>query len=163
MSPPPHLFVYFSPCWVFVSGWALSGCGGWGLLCLAVCGLIPAVASLWSVDSAQGLQELRLTGSRATAQWLWCLGSAACGIFLDLCLLNLQADSQPLDHQERPANLCFFAHHLLWHPCLVWVLKRSEKYDETQFKKNPFHYLGHFTGDFQNPACEVFLLTGSEL
>ena len=76
---------------------------------LAVRGLLISVASLvagqelWgtraSAGAAHGLQS---TGSRIVAPRLRC--SEACGIFLDRglnpCLLDGQADSSPLSHQD---------------------------------------------------------------
>ena len=52
-----------------------SSCGEQGLLSSYRAGLLTAVASLeehrlWVL----GLQALQLLGSRAQAQWLWCMG-----------------------------------------------------------------------------------------
>ena len=56
-----------------------SSCGDWGLLSVAVCGLLIVVASLVVEHRLQvrGLQQLWLTGSRAPAQQLWCTGLVA--------------------------------------------------------------------------------------
>ena len=50
-----------------------SGCGERGLLSIAVRGLLIVVASLVVARElwVHGLQELRLSGSRALAQWSW--------------------------------------------------------------------------------------------
>ena len=49
------------------------------------------------------------TGPRAQAQWLWCTGFAACGIFLDQGvnpgLLLWQANSVQLSRQRSPKIL----------------------------------------------------------
>ena len=54
---------------------AFSSCGEWGLLLVAVRGLLIAVASLVAEHGLQapGLQQLWLVGSRAQAQQLWCM------------------------------------------------------------------------------------------
>ena len=68
---------------------AFSSCGERGLLFVAVCGLLIAVASL---AAEHGLKS---AGSVVVAHGLSC--SAACGIFLDQgsnpCPLYWQADS----------------------------------------------------------------------
>ena len=65
---------------------AFSSCGKWGLLFLAVHGLLTAVASLVAEHGLQSAgfsscgtwaQQLWLAGSRAQAQQLWCTGLAA--------------------------------------------------------------------------------------
>ena len=58
---------------------AFSSCGEQGLLFVAVCRLLIAVAS-FVVDhglQARGLQQLRLAGSRAQVQQLWRTGLVA--------------------------------------------------------------------------------------
>ena len=40
------LFIYFWLHWVFIAAWAFSSCSEWGLLFVAVHGLLIAVASL---------------------------------------------------------------------------------------------------------------------
>ena len=67
---------------------AFSSCGKLGLLFTAVLGLLIAVASLVVSRGSRvcKLQWLWFLGSRAQAQYLWCIGfscSAACRIFLD--------------------------------------------------------------------------------
>ena len=59
--------------------WAFSSCGEWGLLFVAVRGLLLAVASLVAEQGLQacGLQQLWLAGSRAQAQQLWVMGLVA--------------------------------------------------------------------------------------
>ena len=68
---------------------------GWGLLVVAVHGLLIAVASLVTAP------RLQSTGSVVVALGLSC---SVCGIFpdqgLNLCLLHWLADSLPLSHQE---------------------------------------------------------------
>ena len=56
-----------------------SSCGEWRLLFVVVRGLLIEVASLVAEGrlQARGLQQLWLTGSRAQAQQLWCMGLAA--------------------------------------------------------------------------------------
>ena len=77
--------------------WAFSSCGEWGLLFVAVHGLLVAVASLAVVHGLQALrlQQLQHAGSVGVAHGLSC--SAACGIFPDQgsnpCPLHWQADS----------------------------------------------------------------------
>ena len=78
---------------------ASSRCGERGLLFVAACGLLIAVASLVAEHRFQacGLQQLWLMGSRVQAQQLWHMGLVACGIFpdqgLNPCPLHWQADS----------------------------------------------------------------------
>ena len=70
--------------------WAFSSCGQWGLLFVAVCGLLIVVAYLCCGARALGVQA-----SVVVAHGLSC--SAACGILPDQgskpCLLHWQADS----------------------------------------------------------------------
>ena len=90
----PHLFLLFLKINLFIlflfilflaslglrcCAWAFSSCGKWGLLFVAVCGLLIAVASLASEHGlqARGLQQLWLAGSRAQAQQLWHTGLVA--------------------------------------------------------------------------------------
>ena len=58
---------------------AFSSCGEWGLLFVAVCRLLIAVASLAAEHGlqARGLQQLWLVGSRKQAQQLWPTGLVA--------------------------------------------------------------------------------------
>ena len=77
---------------------ALSSCGKWGPLFIAVRGPLTTVASpVAGTDS-------RRTGSAIVAHGPSC--SAACGILPDQgpnpCPLHWQADSQPLRHQGSP-------------------------------------------------------------
>ena len=100
---------------------AFSSCGEWGLLFVAVRGLLIAVSlvavaehrlqvhglqQLWHVGSVVVVRGHQGSGSVVVAYGLSC--SAACGIFPDqgsnLCLLHWQADSYPLHHQGRPYN-----------------------------------------------------------
>ena len=95
---------------------AFSSCGEWGLLFVAVRGLLIAVASLCcraralgtraSVVVAHGLQS---TGSVVVVHGLSC--STACETFLyqglNPCPLHWQADSQPLCHQGSPQKMDF--------------------------------------------------------
>ena len=89
--------------------WAFSSCGERGLLFVAVCGLLIAVASLvaehrlqacilqylWHTGSVVVARGLQSSGSVVVAHGLSC--STACGIFLDqgsnLCPRHWQADS----------------------------------------------------------------------
>ena len=59
--------------------WAFSSCCKWGLLFLAVLGLLTAVASLILEHrlQAQELLQLWLAASRAQVSWLWCMGLVA--------------------------------------------------------------------------------------
>ena len=74
------IFIYFWLHWVFVAACGLfSSCIEWGLLFIAVCGLLIAVASLAVEHRLQvcGLWQLWLAGSRAQAQQLWCMDLVA--------------------------------------------------------------------------------------
>ena len=51
-------FIYFWLHWVFIAAWAFSSCGEWGLLFVAVHGLLIAIACL--------VAEHRLLGERAS-------------------------------------------------------------------------------------------------
>ena len=84
---------------------ALSSCGEWGPLFIAVRGPLTIEASL-----------LRSTGSRCAGSAIVAHGPscpAACGIFPDQgsnpCPLHWQADSQPLRHQGSPGYSAFNA------------------------------------------------------
>ena len=93
------LFIYFWLCWVFVSVQGLS---------------LVVVSGGHSSSRCTGLSLsrpllLRSTGSRRAGSVVVAHGpscSTACGIFPDQgsnpCLLNWQADSQPLHHQGSP-------------------------------------------------------------
>ena len=94
---------------------AFSSCGQWGLLCS-----YSAWASHCGGFSCRGAQALGCMGfssfSVVAADWLQSTGSVVvlhgpscpvpCGIFpdqgLNLCSLNWQVDSKPLDHQRSP-------------------------------------------------------------
>ena len=94
------LFIYFWPCWVFVSVRGLS---------------LVAASGGHSSSRCAGLSLsrpllLRSTGSRRAGSVNVAHGpscSAACGIFPEQgsnpCPLHWQADSQPLSHQGSPA------------------------------------------------------------
>ena len=91
-----NLFIYLFlavlglPC----CAWTFSGCGEWGLLFVAVCGLLIVVASLVVEHGLQArrLQQLQHVGSVVVAHGLQSAGSGvvvhgvscsvACGIFL---------------------------------------------------------------------------------
>ena len=68
---------------------AFSSCGEWGLLSVAMCGRLTAVASLAA--------EYRIYGAGSTVAAHRPSQSVACGIFLDqgsnLCPLHWQVDS----------------------------------------------------------------------
>ena len=83
------------------------------LAALGLCCCTQAFSScrLWGLFS-YGAEASHCRGfscCRAQAQWPWCTGSLACGIFLDqdlnLCSLHWQADSYPLDHQGTPGTV----------------------------------------------------------
>ena len=67
--------IYLWLCWVFVVAWAFSSCGKWGLLSVAVSGLLTAVASRCGAP-ALGLQAVVVVVRGFTCP-------AACGIFPD--------------------------------------------------------------------------------
>ena len=74
------LFIYCWLCWVFVAVRGLfSSCGDWGLLFVATCGLLLAVASFVLEHELQvrGLQQLWHVGSGAQTQQLWHKGLVA--------------------------------------------------------------------------------------
>ena len=86
---------------------AASGCYS----VIAMCGLLIVVASLVAEHGpkGEGAQSLLLPGSRAQAQYLWCMSLVALmyiGIFPDQgsnpCLLHWQVDSLLLSHQGSP-------------------------------------------------------------
>ena len=82
-----HIFIYYYYLiYLFLAALVLrcctrasSSCGERGLLFVAVCGLLIAVASLVAEHGlqARGLQQLWLAGSRAQAQQWWCTGLVA--------------------------------------------------------------------------------------
>ena len=75
-----YLFIYCWLCWVFVAVRGLfSSCGNRGLLFVAVCGLLLAVASFVLEHRLQAprLQQLWHVGSRTQAQQLWHKGLVA--------------------------------------------------------------------------------------
>ena len=86
---------------------AFSSCGKRGLLFIAVCGFLIAVASrgrAWAPGleaSVAVARKLESVASAVVAQGIIC--SMACGIFpdqgLNLCPLHWQADSHPLYYQ----------------------------------------------------------------
>ena len=94
-----YLFIYLWLCWVFVSVRELSlVAASWGHPSSPCAGLLLSRPLL-----------LRSTGSRRAGSVVVAHGpscSAARGIFPDQgsnpCLLNWQADSQPLRHQGSP-------------------------------------------------------------
>ena len=107
-SPPPfstqmllifkNLFILFlAALGVRCCTQTFSSCGEWGLLFVAVHGLLIAVASLAAEHRLQacGLQQLWHVGSVVVARGLSCF--AACGVFpsqgLNPCPLHWQADS----------------------------------------------------------------------
>ena len=91
------LFYVLAVLGLLCCSWSFSSCGKWGLLFVAVHGLLFAVASLVAEHELQacGFQQLWHTGSVVVACGLSC--STACGIFLDqgqnLCPLCWQVDS----------------------------------------------------------------------
>ena len=74
-------------------------------------------------------------GSRAEAQRLWCTGLVAprhVGVFLDqesnLCLLQWQADSLPLSHQESPLFAVLnIKCHLIF---VIWLILIKIQWEE---------------------------------
>ena len=106
------IFYFFIDFWLLglrCCTWAFSTCGKWGLLFIAVYGLLIVVASLVAEHGLQArrLRQLQHAGSVVVAHGLWSTGSVfvahglscsmACGIFPDqgsnLCPLHWQADS----------------------------------------------------------------------
>ena len=95
-------FLYFRSGRVFISACGLSAAAGMGCSWLLCVGF--SLQRLLPLRSAgcrlRGLQLVRLLGSRAWTQQLWCTRSAACGISPDQgsnpCPLPLQAGSLPL-------------------------------------------------------------------
>ena len=119
--PPNSICVYvYSICvcvcvwlwWAFCCAWAFSVCSQQGLLFVAACGLLTAVASGVGEHRLQAhgctgcsmaMQQQKLVGSRVWAQQLWhpdysC--SVACGVLLERGSnphpLHWQVDSEPL-------------------------------------------------------------------
>ena len=101
---------------------AISSCGEWELLFIAVHGLLIAVVSLLQSTGSRhmgfsscGLRAVELAGSVAVAYGLSC--SKACGTFPDQrlspCLLHWQANSLPLS--LRGSMISAFLHTL--HAC----------------------------------------------
>ena len=109
-------FFFFWLCWVFIAFFFLvrlfSSCGKWGLLLVAVFGLLIAGASRRHRRrlTACGLQELQHRGSGAVARGLsWasqCMRSSW-ETRLNPCPLHGQADSHPLRYQGNPASFLF--------------------------------------------------------
>ena len=99
-----YLFIYFWPCWVFVSVRGLSLVAASG-----------GHSSSWCAGlSLSRPLLLRSIGSRPAGSVVVAHGpscSVACGIFLDQgsnpCPLHWQADSQPLHHQGSPLALFY--------------------------------------------------------
>ena len=96
------IFIYFWPCWVFVSVRGLSpvaASGGHSSLRCAGLSLSRPLL-LWSTGSRRAGSVVVVHGSSC---------SVACGIFPDQgsnpCPLHWQADSQPLRHQGSPRSL----------------------------------------------------------
>ena len=75
------LFIYLWLCWVFIAARAFSSCGERGLLFVAVCGLLTAVAShcgaqaLGTRASAVAAHRLSSCGTRALER----AGFSSCG------------------------------------------------------------------------------------
>ena len=87
-----------------------SMCGEWGLLFVAVCGLLIKLLLLFRSTGSRvlRLQELQHVGSIDVAHRLSC--SVAGGIFSDQesnpCLLHWQAGSLPLRQEGRSLYVC---------------------------------------------------------
>ena len=77
------IFIYLAVLDLHCCAQAFSSCSKWGLVLVAVCGLLLVVVSLVAEHRLQacGLQKLQHTGSVAVAFRL--SGSLACGIFPD--------------------------------------------------------------------------------
>ena len=121
-----NLFLFLAELGLCCCTRAFSSCGEWGLLSVAVRGLLIAVASLVGEHGLQacGPQQLRHAGSVVVARGLQSTGSAvvvhglscsaACRILPDqdskLCPLHWQVDSQPLCHQGRPTSYLYNVH-----------------------------------------------------
>ena len=118
-------FVIFKKLYIFIYGFSGSlllcldlsflSCGEWGLLFVAVCGLLIAVASRCGAQAlgtrTSVVVDCRLysVGSVIVAHGHSC--STACGIFLyqgsKPCLMHWQEDSYQLHHQGSPYLLIF--------------------------------------------------------
>ena len=121
-----HFYLFLNFIYFFVAALgprccarAVSSCGEWGPLLVAIRRLLIVVSSLVVEHGLQvrGLQQLWHAGSVVVAHGLQSAGSAvvahglscsvACGIFPDQgsnpCSLHWQADSQSLCHQGSPS------------------------------------------------------------
>ena len=78
--------IYFWLCWVFAAACGLfSGCGEWGLLFVAVCGLLIAVASLVEHGlQGRGLQQLWRMGFSSCGSWALECRLSSCGTWAQL-------------------------------------------------------------------------------
>ena len=125
-----------------------SNCSAWVSHCsgFSCCG--------WSTGSwAQGLQQLRLLGSRTQAQELWHMGfscSTACRLFrdqgLNLCLLNWQAYPLPLSHQGRQ-KYAFFTY-------LASMFYSFPKVSKSCYSPNAF-----LSSDYGQGPCQSLVIT----
>ena len=117
------LFFFFKEFYLFMAvlalhfcARALSNCGKWGPLFIAVRGPLTIAASLVAEHRLSRPLLLRSTGSRRAGSVIVARGpscSTACGIFPDQgsnpCPLHWQADSQPLRHHGSPSLFLSFA------------------------------------------------------
>jgi len=130
---------YFWLCWVLIAvEWAFSSCGEWGLLLVAVCGLVVVVASL-VVDQSLGTQASTVVVHRLSC-------SATCGIFweqgLNPCLLHWQVDSYHCTTIEVQ-RYCFNADR-----GFSSLRNNSEIYPPT-LGKNMLPRINHLSSDFK--------------
>ena len=103
------LFIYLQLHWVFFAACGLFLVGeSWLMLELRYSGfLFQWLLLSWSTDSrALGLQQLQLSGLRVWVQYLWCMGSAALGMW-NLPIPETEPMSPALagkflDHQGSP-------------------------------------------------------------
>ena len=99
---------------------AFSSCREQGLLFVAVCRLLLALASL--------VAEHRLQSADSVVVALGLSCPETCGIFpdqgLNLCPLHWQADSQPLGHQRSPTSSALVEY---WSCHYVVEMRPSEK------------------------------------
>ena len=131
-----NLFIYLfmAALGLCCCAWAFSSCSKRGLLFVALCRLLIAVAflvvehglqvlglqQLWHVGSVVVTRGLQSAGSVVVAHGLSC--SVACGIFLDQgsnwCPLHWQVDSQSPHHQGSPHLSHFLTSHSFLNSCL---------------------------------------------